>query len=141
MRRVPFRKRNLFIVPAILLLAACATIEPPATKFPATVDNFMQQLRWKDFQGASQHMAEEYREGFLNQFSGLSDLRITDVRLESTSFREKDQRMETWAVLEYYLLPSISIKTFTFRQEWELRGADRYRSGTWVIVTPFPKFP
>jgi hypothetical protein len=141
MKRIPFRKRNLFLVPAILFLAACATLEPPAARFPTTVDNFLQQLRWKDFQGASQHMAEEYREDFLNQFSGLNDLRITDVRLESTTIREKDQLMETWAVLEYYLLPSISIKTFPFRQEWELRGADRYHTGTWVIVTPFPKFP
>lgn len=141
MKKFPFRKSLLLLLPGILLLAACSTIEPPATRFPVTADDFLQRLRWGDFQGASQHLAGEYREDFLQQFTPLKDLHITDVRLEASTLREKDRRMVTWAVLEYYLLPSITIKTFRFQQEWALQKTDPHLPGEWVVVTPFPRFP
>jgi hypothetical protein len=141
MKMLPFRKMFRLLVPGVLLLAACSTIEPPITRFPATADDFFQRLRWGQFQEASEHMAGDYREDFLQEFIPLKDLRITDVRLETSTFREKDQRMVTQAVLEYYLLPSITVKTFRFRQEWALQKDNPHMPGTWVVVTPFPRFP
>jgi len=43
--------------------------------------------------------------------------------------------------MDYYLLPSVSVKTFRFEQSWEFFGGDDQPQNGYFIVTPFPKFP
>jgi hypothetical protein len=50
-------------------------------------------------------------------------------------------RAHTTLALEYYLVPSITIKKVRLRQEWGYQGGDRYHPGTWMLAGPFPPFP
>jgi hypothetical protein len=49
--------------------------------------------------------------------------------------------MMTTSVIEYYQLPSTTVRTWRLRQEWEYAGGDRFQTGVWRIITPFPELP
>ncbi len=126
---------------ALWTLTACATLQPPAARFSNTHRDFLQLLRWQDFEGAAQYLEEPYRKEFLRQFRPLDDLRIVDVQAESVTPGKTENRMVTRTVMQYYLLPSIAVKKFRFRLEWQYLGGDAHHLGTWRIVSAFPAFP
>lgn len=131
----------LLLVAAAVLLSSCGWAVRPAKEFAGASRDFAQRLRWKDFNGASRHLAEEHRTDFLERLGALEDLHIVDVRLESIDHHEEGKRAETRTVVEYYLLPSATVKKLRLNQEWSYEGGDRYRPGIWQITTPFPPFP
>jgi len=138
-------KRYSHLLSALLLtlwmLTACATLQPPAERFSSTHRDFLQLLRWQDFEGAAQYLEKPYRKEFLRQFRPLDDLRIVDVQAESVAPGKTENRMVSRTVMQYYLLPSIAVKKFRFRLEWRYLGGDARHLGTWRIVSPFPPFP
>jgi len=131
----------LLVVATALLLFSCGMLARPGQDFPLASRDYMLRLRWMDFPAVARYLSEEHREDFLNRFKALVDLHVVDVRLESADVMEEERRAETTVVLEYYLLPSATVKEFRLRQEWVYAGGDRYHAGTWHITSPFPAFP
>lgn len=131
----------LAVLAATFLLSSCGMIVRPGQEFETASRDYVQRLRWMDSAGASRHHSEEYRETFRQHLMELKDLHIVDVRLESVDMQEAEGRAETAIVLEYYLLPSATVKQFRMNQEWAYLGADRYHPGVWRIISPFPVFP
>lgn len=124
----------------LLLLTACSTVLPPGQFFEGATVDFTKRLRWMDYYGAARHLAPEHREPFLQLFTPLHDLHITDVTLQSAE-PQPDGSIVTLNVLEYYLMPSTTVRTFHFRQEWAFRSESAGGPGIWLITTPFPDFP
>ncbi len=120
---------------AVLLLAltGCLGAPRPQEPFRPAVSDYVQRLRWQDYHGVARYLAEEHREAFLERFLPLSDLRITDVRLDSVEPQAEKDRMVTHIVLEYYLLPSATVKRVALRQEWI-----HLPSFGWRSFTPLP---
>ena len=136
------RRQALWLLfPILTLLVACAPMVPPQGQFELARGDFAQRLRWLDFPGAARHLAPVQREDFLRAFADLPDLHITDVRLESAEAGDAGRRVVAWSTIEYYLLPSTTVKTFRFRQEWEYSGGGRFEAGNWLVVSPFPEIP
>ena len=134
-------RRGLSVLVAASLLLSCGMIARPAHDFETASRDYVQRLRWMDPAGAARHHSDEYRESFRKRFGELKDLQIVDVHLESVDLQEEAGQAETSILLEYYLLPSTTVKQFRLRQEWAYLGGDRYHSGSWLIVTPPPAFP
>ena len=135
------RSRSLAALAALFLLCSCGAMVRAEADLTRESRDFTQRLRWGDFQGAARHMADPYRDEFLSLFQGISDLHIVDVRLESVDQPHSELEGEVEMVLEYYQLPSVSVKEFRFRQQWRYEGGSRYHAGLWQIVSPFPPFP
>ncbi len=127
----------------LVLLAACAPPKmAPQAQFEITRRDFAERLRWGDFAGAARHLAPPQREDFQRRFADSPDLHITDVRLESAEAGDGGRQVVTWSTIEYYLLPSTTVKTFRFRQEWEYSGDGRFNRATgwqWVLFPTFPE--
>lgn len=138
---MPSLGKGLIVLAAVLLLSSCGMMVRPGEEFETASRDYVQRLRWMDFAGASRHHSEEYRAAFLRRFGELRDLHVVDVRLESADLREEAGRADTTILLEYYLLPSATVRQFVLQQEWAYLGGDRYHPGTWRIVSPFPEFP
>jgi len=136
-----FRKRALLALLVLLALGGCGSMARSSDDLATASRDFCQRLRWKDVHGAARHLAPPYREDFLAAFSGSDDLNIVDVRLESVDQSSSPDEGEVAIVLEYYLLPSVRVREFRFRQTWRYEGGSRYRTGLWQVVTPFPPFP
>lgn len=124
------------------MLLACSTPLQPSGKLgKLSRDDFMSGLRWKRYQVAASLMLPEHRQEFMNTFSRLKDIHIVDVRLVNMQGYDENRRFDTTMEMDYYLLPSVTIKTFSFDQSWELRDNVEQAPAGYFIVTPFPPFP
>jgi hypothetical protein len=54
---------------------------------------------------------------------------------------EEGWRFETRVEMDYYLLPSVTVKTFRFDQTWLFFSGDETELQGFFITTPFPDFP
>lgn len=126
---------------SFLLPIGCSSIStlinPPEKQQSAALDDFIYALRWQQYKAAAGFMEREHRKAFLGQFSDQKDLTITDVRLVETLLSPDAQQAEAVIDIDYYLLPSVSLKTFRFEQTWAYSEAEN----SYRIITPFPPFP
>jgi len=139
---VPVLKRGLLVVFLVAgMLGGCGMEMVPARQFSEASDDFAQRLRWGDYHGAAQHVDEANRSDFRQQFEALKGLHVVGVGMESVELRDDGARAVVRVAIDYYLLPSITVETFHWQQEW-IRGEGEGRySGLWQITTPFPPFP
>ena len=124
------------------LLACSSHLDTPVTEVAEmSRDDFMNALRWKQYKVAAEFMLPENRKDFLATFRKLKDIHITDVRLLDLQEKAEGRRFETSIEMDYYLLPSVSVKTFSFDQDWVyFAGKDSAQKG-FRIITSFPDFP
>ena len=103
----------------------------------------MDGMRWKRFKVAASLMKPEYRQDFIATFTApaLKDIHIFDVRLIDMQTTEEGRRFETTVEMDYYLLPSVTVKTFQFEQTWKYFEGDDSGQQGFFVVTPFPEFP
>ncbi|MCK4508952.1 MAG: hypothetical protein KAU27_10435 [Desulfuromonadales bacterium] len=104
-------------------------------------DDFMNAMRWKQFDVAGSLMVPEHRKHFMKTFAALKDIHIIDVKLTYLLSSEENKRFETTVEMDYYLLPSVTIKTFNFDQTWLYFDEDDSTPEGFFISTPFPDFP
>jgi len=124
------------------LLACGSSFDKPVNAVgEMSRDDFMNALRWKQYKVAAEFMLPENRKDFLATFNKLKDIHITDVRLLDMQETAEGRRFETSIEMDYYLLPSVSVKTFSFDQDWVyFAGEDSSQKG-FRIITSFPVFP
>lgn len=107
-----------------------------------SLKDFISALRWKQYQVAASLMQPEFREEFVTTFTAFrDDLHISDVRQVATQTFEEGRRIETVLEMDYTLMPSIVVKTFSFDQVWIYTEESDTSPGGFFIVTPFPEFP
>jgi len=105
-------------------------------------EDFASALRWKQYQVAASFMQPEFRQEFIKTFTAFKDdLHISDVREVNMQSFEEGRRIETVIEMDYTLLPSVTLKTFTFEQIWVYSEESETTQGGFFIVTPFPEFP
>ena len=141
---VIFKFMKVFCASAILFsLLACSSHLDKSVNEVAELsrNDFMNALRWKQYKVAAEFMLPENRKDFLATFNKLKDIHITDVRLLDLQEKAEGRRFETSIEMDYYLLPSVSVKTFSFAQDWVyFAGEDSAQKG-FRIITSFPDFP
>jgi hypothetical protein len=138
MRKVLQMSLLLLLVAA--LLGGCSRFAVPRPEPSRAEENFSNRLRWLDIQGAAHYLQPEYRQDFREHFAALEGLHITDVR--PASGEEVDpQHLESTMEIDYYLLPSLTVKTRYLHLTWQYVDLGRWQSGYWQIVGPFPDFP
>lgn len=126
----------------VLLLVACSSHVKPTDKLgEMSRDDFLTDMRWKRFKEASSLMLPEHRQAFMKTFTSLKDIDITDVRLVDLQTLDEGKRFETTVEMDYYLLPSVTVKTFRFDQTWSFIAGDDPALQGFFISTPFPDFP
>jgi hypothetical protein len=131
------RRAALFLA---VLLVGCAVAARPQPEFQPVLKDYVERLRWRDYQQVAAYLPEADREDFLQRFAALDDLHIVDVQLEAAGFSEEGRGAHTTIALEYYLLPSLTVKKVRLRQEWRYQE-ERFHSGSWQLADPFPPFP
>jgi hypothetical protein len=138
---------NRFVVPfvglwlVVLGLVGCATVVRPVELFSLSNEDFVKRLRWLDYQGMAQHLVEGDRGEFLDRFADNEDFRVVDLETERIDFQSDGRQAVVWYVLEYYLLPSATVKKERFRLVWEFREEHKLFPGVWLITTEFPQLP
>ena len=126
----------------VLSLIACSNpLKPLGKTGELSRDDFMNAMRWKQFTIAASHIVPEHSQDFLKTFTALKDIHIVDVRLINLQTISEGRQFETAIEMDYYLLPSVTLKTFSYNLTWVyFDGDDPARQG-FLINTPFPDFP
>jgi len=122
-------------------LCSCARTVDMGPGFSELSAHFVQAVRWQDFPGASKFITEDKRDAFLEQFPRNKDLHMVDARYERVALDEDAGAAETILYIEYYLLPSPTIKEWRWTQQWR-RIDGKFPSGSlWLIQSSPPAFP
>ncbi|NJC87039.1 MAG: hypothetical protein FIB02_00660 [Desulfuromonas sp.] len=125
-----------------LALSACTLLAPPEKQRKTALDDFMSALRWQRYPEAATYFTGAHRRAFLDQIDKISkDLNVTDVRLKRLDLKEDGRRAETSLEMDYYLLPSATLKTLRIDQTWIYFEVSDAESNGFRITTPFPEFP
>ena len=103
--------------------------------------HFVQAMRWKDFTGASKFVVEGERDAFLEQFPRNKDLHMVDARYERIALNEEAGEAESILNIEYYLLPSPTIREWRWTQQWSRIDGEFPTGSFWQIQSPPPEFP
>lgn len=132
--------RGFLLVVMLAQLASCAQPVGTVEDLASGGRDFLQRVRWKDYQGASAYLLPELRQGFVGRLAAEEQLHVTDVRLEPVENSSPGQA-STWAVMEYYRLPSLSVRKFRFQLDWTYVGGGPLQPGSWLLSAPFPTIP
>jgi len=104
-------------------------------------NEFVAALRWKQWTVAANLMQAEHRQAFKKTFTNLPQLNITDVRQIDQQTTEGGRQFTTALEMDYYILPSVTVKTFAFDQTWLYFDGEASSPRGFRITTPFPPFP
>lgn len=136
------QKTRLLILCAFLLgLCACTTIMNPGGDWPAIGKEFLRQLRWGEYAAAEAFFADEQQPSLRAQTETRERLQIVEVKLDSWTLRDEDHKAETVMTLDYYRLPTATIRHATVRLQWAYLEESTEQPGGWRIVSPFPPLP
>lgn len=122
------------------LLAGCTNpIRPSREEWPQIGDEFAQALRW-DLKAASTFVADEEAEEFQSDFPADGMLRIIDARHEPSGVAKDDQVQGTVTV-EYYRIPSVTIKKQVLPVVWSCTGGSAIKPCSWRLTQPPKRLP
>jgi len=124
----------------VLTLGGCGVLNSREGDRKAAFDNFVKYLRYQLYPAAASYFTPELRDAFLDQMEQIEGLNVTDVRLVRMDIKEDGGRVDARLEMDYYLLPSVTVKTLRIDQVWRYREDSLEGSG-FFITTPFPVFP
>ncbi|HKL24754.1 MAG TPA: hypothetical protein VJ910_00835 [Desulfuromonadales bacterium] len=126
-------------------LTACGLdklVHPPAAQGREALDAFVLAMQLEEFSAAAVHLVPDNRQAFLEQFATLDkDLHIIEARIAEMVIGAEGRRAEVALEMDYYLLPSVTVKTFRFDHTWIYYEASGQMPARYQIVTPFSRFP
>ncbi|PLX88900.1 MAG: hypothetical protein C0618_03145 [Desulfuromonas sp.] len=132
---------RLAILLTLVLLTGCLPTGAYTSDFKKNGDLFVAAMRWKDVQTAALFVAPEQRNALLEAFAANDDLNIVDVQFEQFAPGDEKGRAETVLVMEYYLLPSATVKKWRWQQQWQQLDSETKQQKPWQIVNAPPPFP
>lgn len=132
-------------LPILILLLALLGCAPksltPEKDLLDTLGRFTQDLRWNNPSRAAHFFVEPLGRGFLESYRGREGLNITDVQVTEVLLSPDGLSAEVGLLLEYYRLPSASVRHKDISQLWQVEPGALPGPGSWRLHTPFPDLP
>ena len=125
----------------IFLLSGCANKVDLGPGYHSMSKNFLQAMRWKDFQGAAAYLSADNRQKLLDSFERKKDLQVVDADYRYSRIDKKSGTAQSELILTYYLLPSTRVQDWVWKQDWVLIPVDSKQRGTWQLQGTPPTFP
>ena len=130
---------KVFLCFICLTLAACATHTGLSEEFDRSMKAYNRMLRWHEIENAVMTYSDpEQREENLKQAETLKKrgLSVTDYRILSSQYIPEKKTGDVVAEFDYYVLPSIRVKTISYRQEWVYLESIK----SWKLKSGLPSF-
>jgi hypothetical protein len=139
--KVRMKQRFVFFLLVCLLLTSCLGAADVGTPLSVTSSGFSESMRWSDYQTAGIYMQAQARELFLEQFVEDEDLHIVDSSAVKVDLHEQEGWAEVVYQLDYYRLPSSTIKKWRWTQRWVYVREKATKPGVWLIENGPPALP
>jgi hypothetical protein len=125
-----------FVMLVIMLLAGCATTSDDMMRFGDTTRAYERALRWGEYDTV--YSVHKNEKGSLpdSERKRLANIRVTVYKLVNSKSENDNKRIVQQLEISYYNKEYLVVKTMPLTLEWEQDA----KTGSWAIVSPFPKF-
>lgn len=128
--------RWMYAALVLLVLSACQSMTGTGEDLQRSVSEYNRMLRWQEgSEAVARFVQPRHQPDYLKRSSGEGAPHIVDYRVGTVSWLSPGSVAVVPVELDYYLLPSATVKTVVDSQEW------RYTEGQgWQITSPPPAF-
>lgn len=130
----------LILLLVALLAGGCSSKPSPATSLVKVSKQFSERIRWQDFNTAAAFVNVDERKDFLANWKETKDLHVVGTKIDTIEMVDAETAEVTMTV-DYYILPSATVKQIETRQEWLYREGGSFELGTWELVSGMPMLP
>lgn len=137
--------RMLFVLLTLLILSSCASTRETirnarvADEFASTSKGYAKLIRWNEFDKSTLFYVDEpLRKEFLKRIKAAEQVKLVDYRVKDMECWPKKGTAEVTVEWDYYVPPSVTVKTLTDSQKWRYVEDDDRRG--WLLTTLLPVF-
>ena len=126
---------------AILFLASCQSMHnnKVSEDFDKGTRNYIRMVRWNELDQAPLTFVDDtLRAEFEKRVKAAKDVKISDYREKYTECKPEKGEGELLVEWDYYIPPSIRLKTVVDSQKW--RYVEEEERKGWMLMTLFPEF-
>jgi hypothetical protein len=136
------KKFPMMLLSALLLmLTACQHFHNSnlAEDFDKGTRSYFRMVRWNELDKATLYFVDEsLREEFAKRVRESKDVQIADYRVKYMDCRPEKGEGEVTVEWDYYIPPSITLKTVEDPQKW--RYMEKEDKKGWMLKTLLPEF-
>jgi hypothetical protein len=133
--------RLLLLAALLLIPASCQSVHNSilSDEFATGSKNYFNMVRWQELDnGPLVFVDDPLREEFKKRVQAAKDVKIVDYRIKNMDCRPLEGLAEVKVEWDYYIPPSIKLKTLVDPQKWR-HVEEKERKG-WLLMTLFPEF-
>jgi len=129
------------LIAILLSITACSSKPSPASNLVKMTDYFSNRMRWQDYNHAAIYVVTEEREAFEEGWKEFKDdLHVVGTKIDMIEMLDPETA-EVTMTIDYYLLPSASVKQVVSVQQWRYREGEGFEVGSWELVSGVPVLP
>lgn len=124
-----------------LMTGACASHLGSREDFERSMKAYNRMLRWHEVENAGMvYLEPELRDAFMKSAADIKKrgVTITDYRILTSECLPEKGSAEVIAEFDYYALPSVRLRTVTYRQLWKYDEAGDKKG--WRLKSGLPPF-
>jgi hypothetical protein len=132
---------KLLVLVALLMLSACHSlhISKVAEDFDKGSRSYFRMVRWNELDKTPLYFVDDtLRAEFEKRVKAAKDVQITDYRVKYLECRPEKGDAEVTVEWDYYIPPSIKLKTVEDPQKW--RYIEEEARKGWILMTLLPEF-
>jgi hypothetical protein len=131
----------LLLSALLLMLSACQAmhLSKVAEDFDKGTKSYVRMVRWNELDKTTLYFVDEpLREEFEKRIKGRKEVQIADYRVKYTECRPEIGEGEVTVEWDYYIPPSVKLKTVEDAQKW--RYIEKLEKKGWMLKTLLPEF-
>ena len=133
---------HLLSVTAILIiLTSCQSLHEKnvSDDFDKGSKEYIHKVRWHELEDVPLYfVSDPLRDDFKKRVVAARDVQIADYRVKDRECRPREGKAEVTVEWDYYIPPSVKLKTVEDPQKWQYFENEEKRG--WMLMTLFPEF-
>lgn len=131
--------RLILLASLLVIVAACSMPFLVKDEFDKSSKEYGRMLRWQEFEKAADtYVGVSLRDEYRKRIVAAKDVKVVDYRIRSVEYDQKAKKAEVTMELDYYAIPSTTVKTVVDTQKW------LYKDGAgqtgWRLESLLPEF-
>jgi hypothetical protein len=132
------RAVRLILLFLLVIGSACTLLFPLKDEFERNSKGYNEMLRWQEFEKAVAYVDPARRADYRKRIEVVGDIKVVDYRIKNVAYDPEKRTAEVRLELDYYLMPSTTVKTVVDMQKWRyVEDADQKG---WRLETLLPEF-
>jgi len=135
----------LLVMVTLFILTSCQSMRESVRdsrlveEFDSTSKRYVNLIRWHELDKSSLiYIDEPLRNDFQKRIMTADHVEVVDYRIKDLECWPKKGTAEVTVEWDYYVPPSVTVKTLTDPQKW--RYVEKDNHGAWLLTTILPVF-